>query len=92
MTKEEIIKAVVCEVKDYRFTHEELMRMSKKELLQYYPQVASDTFQNGNCRWKPTEAQIEALQHAIDACEDEWAYEDTELRSLLNDLKKLGTL
>lgn len=38
MTKEEIIKAVVCEVKDYRFTHEELMRMSKKELLQYYPQ------------------------------------------------------
>lgn len=42
MTKEEIIKAVVRDVKDYRFTHEELMRMSKKELLQYYPQFATD--------------------------------------------------
>lgn len=41
MTKEEIIRAIVCDVKDYRFTHEELMRMSKKELLQYYPQFAT---------------------------------------------------
>ncbi len=65
MKKDEIIKAIVCDVKDYRFTHEELMRMSKKELLQYYPQFDSDTFQNGNCRWEQTELQIEALQHDI---------------------------
>ncbi len=38
MKKEDIIKSIVRDVKDYRFTHEELMRMSKKELLQYYPQ------------------------------------------------------
>jgi len=38
---------------------------------------------------KPTKEQMEALQRAIDACECEWAYEDTELRSLLADLKKL---
>ena len=38
MTKEDIIRAIVRDVKDYRFTHEELMLMSKKELLQYYPQ------------------------------------------------------
>ena len=40
-------------------------------------------------RWKPSEEQMKALQHAIDACESEWAYQDDELRSLLNDLKKL---
>ena len=39
--------------------------------------------------WKPTEEQMEALQHAINACESEWAYQDDELRSLLNDIKKL---
>ena len=39
--------------------------------------------------WKPSEEQIKALQRAIDACECEWAYQDDELRSLLNDLKKL---
>lgn len=39
--------------------------------------------------WKPTEEQMEALQRAIDACESEWDYQDDELRSLLNDLKKL---
>ncbi len=39
--------------------------------------------------WKPSEEQMEALQHAIDACESEWAYQDDELRSLLNELKKL---
>jgi hypothetical protein len=36
--------------------------------------------------WKPSEEQIAALQHAIDACECEWGYEDSELRSLLSDL------
>lgn len=39
--------------------------------------------------WKPSEEQMEALQRAIDACESEWAYQDDELRSLLNDIKKL---
>ncbi len=39
--------------------------------------------------FKPSEEQMKALQHAIDACESEWAYQDDELRSLLNDLKKL---
>lgn len=42
MTKDEIIKSIVCDVKDYRFTHDELMRMSKRELLQYYPQFVTD--------------------------------------------------
>ena len=42
MTKEEIIKAIVRDIKDYRFTHEEMMRMPKKELLQYYPQFDND--------------------------------------------------
>ena len=37
MTKAEIIKAIIYEIKDYRFTHDEMMRMSKKELLEYYP-------------------------------------------------------
>lgn len=37
--------------------------------------------------WKPSEEQMEALQHAIDACECEWGYEDSELRSLLSDLQ-----
>ena len=46
MTKEEIIKSIVCDVKDYRFTHDELMRMSKKELLQYYPQFNSEKTNN----------------------------------------------
>ena len=35
MKKAEIIKAI-CESHDYRFTHDELMRMSKKELTDYY--------------------------------------------------------
>lgn len=39
--------------------------------------------------WKPSKEQMDALHHAIDACESEWGYEDTELRSLINDLKKL---
>ena len=39
--------------------------------------------------WKPSKEQMEALQRAIDACESEWAYQDDELRSLLNDLNKL---
>ncbi len=39
--------------------------------------------------WKPSEEQMEALQHAIDACESEWGYQDDELRSLLTELKKL---
>ena len=55
MTKEEIIRAIVCEVKDYRFTHDELMRMSKKELLQYYPQFAL----------KKSKAKIGAFGHPI---------------------------
>lgn len=38
MTKEEIIKAICTEVRDYRFTHDEMMRMTKKQLLKYYPQ------------------------------------------------------
>lgn len=37
MTKEEIIKAICTEVRDYRFTHDEMMRMTKKQLLEYYP-------------------------------------------------------
>lgn len=37
MTKVEIIKAI-CEKPDYRFTHDEMMRMTKRELLIYYPQ------------------------------------------------------
>jgi len=37
--------------------------------------------------WKPSKEQMEALQRAIDACECEWVYEDTELRSLLADLQ-----
>lgn len=41
MTKEEIIKAI-CKNPDYRFTHDEMMRMSKKQLLQYYPQFKED--------------------------------------------------
>ena len=36
MTKADIIKAI-CENPDYRFTHDEMMRMRKKELLEYYP-------------------------------------------------------
>ena len=61
------------------------------ELLRFIDtlEVQPDTFQNGNSRWKPTDAEIDALKHAIDACEDEWGYEDTELRSLLSDLNKL---
>jgi len=38
MSKKDIIKAIVTEVKDYRFTHDELLRMTKKQLLEYYPQ------------------------------------------------------
>ena len=38
MTKAEIIKAICAGVKDYRFTHDEMMRMTKKQLLEYYPQ------------------------------------------------------
>lgn len=41
MTKEEIIKAIVRDVKDYRFTHDELMKMSKEELIKFYPQFAN---------------------------------------------------
>lgn len=55
MTREEIIKSIVRDVKDYRFTHDELMRMSKKELLQYYPQFA----------WKKSKAKIGAFGHPI---------------------------
>lgn len=40
-TKADIIKSIV-ELKDYRFTHDEMMRMTKKELLQYYPQFKED--------------------------------------------------
>ena len=39
--------------------------------------------------WKPSEEQMKALQHAIDACELEWVYQDDELRSLFTDLEKL---
>ena len=38
MTKEQLIRAIVS-LKDYRFTHDELMRMTKKQLLEYYPQL-----------------------------------------------------
>ena len=38
--------------------------------------------------WKPSKEQMEALEHALAACESEWAYEDLELRSLIVDLKK----
>lgn len=37
--------------------------------------------------WKPSEEEMAALQHAIDACECEWGYEDYELRSLLSELQ-----
>lgn len=40
-TKAEIIKSI-CELRDYRFTHDEMMRMTKNELLQYYPQFKED--------------------------------------------------
>lgn len=65
------------------------------DLINWLKSLRPDTFQNGNSRpktsdnWKPSEEQMKALQHAIDACESEWAYQDDELRSLLNDLKKL---
>lgn len=35
MTKEQLIKAII-ERKDYRFTHDEMMNMNKKELLKVY--------------------------------------------------------
>ena len=41
MTKAEIIKAI-CEAHDYRFTHDEMMRMTKSQLLEYYPQYKTD--------------------------------------------------
>ena len=41
MTKEEIIRLIVCKVKDYRSTHDELMKMSKEEILKYYPQFTN---------------------------------------------------
>ena len=37
MSKAEIIKAI-CKAPDYRFTHDEMMRMSRRQLLEYYPQ------------------------------------------------------
>lgn len=35
MTKEKIIRAII-ERRDYRFTHDEMMLMKKKELLKIY--------------------------------------------------------
>jgi len=37
MSKAEIIKAI-CKAPDYRFTHDEMLRMSRRQLLEYYPQ------------------------------------------------------
>jgi len=37
MSKAEIIKAI-CKTQDYRFTHDEMLRMSRRQLLEYYPQ------------------------------------------------------
>lgn len=39
MKKEQIIKDIVRNDKTYRFTHDELMRMTKKELLRHYQQI-----------------------------------------------------
>ena len=39
--------------------------------------------------WKPSEEQIDSLDRVIRTVEEEWNYEETEIRKLLEDLKKL---
>lgn len=65
-----------------------LTGLNYKQVAQDYKQAVENLL-SLRPQWKPTEEQMEALQRAIDACESEWAYQDDELRSLLNDLKKL---
>lgn len=36
MTKQEMIREII-KRKDYLFTHDELMRMTKKEIVKYHP-------------------------------------------------------
>lgn len=41
MTKQEMIREII-KRKDYLFTHDELMRMTKKEIVKYYPYLKGD--------------------------------------------------
>ena len=40
-------------------------------------------------QWKPSEEQMKALEHVLEMVEEEWGYEEIEVRSLIADLKKL---
>ena len=60
MTKQELIKAI-CESKDYRFTHDELMRMTKKELVEVCNPVTdlqAVVERAGNPGYEPREEDI----------------------------------
>ena len=72
MTKEEIIKSIVCGVKDYRFTHDELMRMSKKELLQYYPQFNSEKPNNHLEGLHEVETSLNKLHRISTPAKENW--------------------